>query len=214
MLLLAIATSPWRGSRTPDVSVPAAYDTVQSDSFADWCLRLRQSDERALEEVFAHTHDALVSFAATLTHDRAVARDIVQEAYVKLWQGRHRLDPQRSLRALLYRMVRNRALNLQRDHQNRLNLLADHFETQQTVTPDVEFDGNQLGRHLQDWMDELPERQREALRLSRFEGLGHHEIAEVMEISPRTVNNHLVKALRHLRDRVAAYAPHLINEPA
>jgi RNA polymerase sigma-70 factor (family 1) len=156
-------------------------------------------------------HDALVAYATTLTRDRASARDLVQEAFVKLWEAREHLDPARSLRSLLYQMVRNRGLNMMRNDQNRQELLVKHYEPAAPVMPDLDLDGNQLRQRLDGWMEELPERQREALRLSRFEGLAHDEIAEVMAISPRTVNNHLVKALRHLRQRVATYAPHLLQ---
>lgn len=182
------------------------------DPYSEWCRRIGASDGEALAELFHHTHDALVAYAATLTEDRAAARDLVQEAFVKLWESRERLDPKRSLRSLMYRMVRNRALNMHRDEQNRQSLLTERYQAHHPLTPDDEFDGSQLRAHLEGWMGELPERQREALRLSRFEGLAHDEIAEVMEISPRTVNNHLVKALRHLRQRVSAYAPHLLQD--
>jgi RNA polymerase sigma factor (sigma-70 family) len=57
----------------------------------------------------------------------------------------------------------------------------------------------------------VADRQREALRLSRFDGLSHEEIAGMMEISPRTVNNHLVKALKHIRDQIRAYEPNLLS---
>jgi RNA polymerase sigma-70 factor (family 1) len=194
--------------------VHATPAPTAKDPFADWCRGIRASDPRALAELFHHTHDPLVGYAVTLTGDRATARDLVQEAFVKLWERRERLDPSRSLRSLLFRMVRNRALNMSRDQQNRDHLLSEHFLADQPSTPDDELDGSQLRRQLERWMAELPERQREALRLSRFEGLAHDEIAEVMEISPRTVNNHLVKALRHLRQRVSAFAPHLLQDAA
>ena len=56
-----------------------------------------------------------------------------------------------------------------------------------------------LPKKLHEWVEQLPERQREAFELSRFEGLDHEEIAQVMQVSARTVNNHLVAALRQLR---------------
>ncbi|MDX1638495.1 MAG: sigma factor-like helix-turn-helix DNA-binding protein, partial [Balneolaceae bacterium] len=51
------------------------------------------------------------------------------------------------------------------------------------------------------WIEELPRQQQRAFELSRFEGLTHEEIAEVMEIAPRTVNNHIVAALKTLKER-------------
>lgn len=71
------------------------------------------------------------------------------------------------------------------------------------------MDAERLDDHLRAWIDELPDRQREALSLSRFEGLSHEEIAEVMEISPATVNNHIVRALKTLRGKVRSHHPDL-----
>jgi RNA polymerase sigma-70 factor (ECF subfamily) len=58
---------------------------------------------------------------------------------------------------------------------------------------------------LKNWITDLPERQREAFELSRFEGLDHDEIASVMNVSSNTVNNHIVAALKRLRDRYNVY---------
>jgi RNA polymerase sigma-70 factor (ECF subfamily) len=182
------------------------------DPFASWCRRLAASDGDAFEELFRATHGMLVRYAATFIHDHAAARDLVQDAYVRIWERRTTLDPRRSLKALLFRTVRNLALNRARDRRTRRDLLTDYEpDVYREPAPDAHVEGRELSRRLEAWIGALPERQREALRLSRFEGLSHNEIADVMDISPRTVNNHLVKALQHLRDCTAAYEPSLIR---
>ncbi len=182
------------------------------DPFVSWCQRLAASDSNAFEELFRATHGPLVRYAVTFTHDQTQASDLVQDVYVRLWERRTALDPGRSLKALLYRMVRNLALNRMRDQQNRRDLLMDYSPSIHTEpNPDAHVEGRDLRRRLEAWIAELPERQREALTLSRFEGMSHDEIADVMDISPRTVNNHLVKALKYLRDCTMAYEPSLIR---
>lgn len=183
-----------------------------SDPYSSWCRRLAASDANAFEELFRATHAMLVRYAGTFIRDHAAARDLVQDAYVRIWERRTTLDPRRSLKALLFRTVRNLALNRARDRRTRRDLLTDYEpDVYREPTPDAHAEGREFGRHLDAWISALPERQREALRLSRFEGLSHEEIADVMDISPRTVNNHLVKALKHLRDCTAAYEPSLIQ---
>ncbi len=149
----------------------------------------------------------------TFTRSTPASMDIVQDVFAKLWEVRHTLDPNRSLKALLYRMVRNLAFNHHRDTKNREakhNTMADYVSD--TVDRPDEVVGSEMLEHrLHEWIDELPDRQREALTLSRFEGLSHDEIAAMMEISPRTVNNHLVKALKHIRDQIRAYEPNLLS---
>jgi RNA polymerase sigma-70 factor (ECF subfamily) len=61
------------------------------------------------------------------------------------------------------------------------------------------------------WIKELPERQREALMLSRYHDLSHREIALIMRISPRTVNNHIIRALNHLNERIQTFEPAILK---
>jgi RNA polymerase sigma-70 factor (ECF subfamily) len=77
--------------------------------------------------------------------------------------------------------------------------------------PDAEVDTEMLKEMLDAWIHELPERQREAITLSRLEGLSHDAIAEVMDISPHTVNSHIVQAMKHLRSRLREHRPDLLS---
>lgn len=167
-----------------------------------WCRRIRQGDEGALEAVFRTQRDPLVRrVAALLGGDVATAHDVVQETFVRLWSHRDRLDPERSLAGWLHRTARNLALNRIRDTGTRAELLAEREAPgpARLERPDEALDRREFSRQMEGWLAELPDRQREAVRLTRFEGLDHREAAEAMDCSPRTVNNHLVRALRTLR---------------
>jgi len=182
------------------------------DLFRVWASRIRDSDPAALEAFFRAVHAPLVRYAERFVPD-AGAEDIVQDAFVRIWNGRERIDPSQSLKAFAYRTVRNLCLNRIRDGKTRETLLAERYEvpTHAMSSPDDDLDQSDLAVRLRDWIGALPDRQREALELSRFEGLSHEEVAEAMGVSPRTVNNHLVKALRTIRDRVRAYEPALLD---
>ncbi len=179
---------------------------AEHDPFPDWTRRLAESDHSALQSVFDATHDELVLYARRMVADEAVSKDLVQVAYIRLWNHREALDPERPVRAWLYRTVRNLALTRLRDERTRERHLSDWDDAPQWRDPGPEalLEANELGQLLQRWMAELPDRQREALTLSRFKGLSHEEIASVMGVAPRTVNNHLVRALRFLRERFEA----------
>ncbi|MEM1056029.1 MAG: sigma-70 family RNA polymerase sigma factor [Bacteroidota bacterium] len=180
-------------------------DSTEPSPHADWCRRIRGGDARAFEALFRDLHPGLVRFAGTLAESAAAADDLVQEAFVRLWERREKLDPTRSVRALLYQTVRNLGLNRVRDRATRkdkLDGLATETPGHVIIQPDAHAEAARTSDRLQAWVAALPDRQREALRLTRFEGLSHDEAAEVMGVSPRTVNNHLVRALRTLRDRL------------
>lgn len=176
--------------------------TNSADNYEQWTRSIRASDDRAFDCLFRALYEPLVRFAMKYTHSKATSCDIVQDIFVNLWQQRENLDPELSIQSLLYTSVRNRCLNYLRDHQKETVGLEEEF-VGETLKPDEENNSENHRKmdRLLDWIEALPERQKEAITLSRFEGLDHEEIAHVMLISVRTVNNHIVQALQTLREK-------------
>lgn len=180
-----------------------ASDHPETDRFPDWSRRLRRSDREAFAELFEAMHGPLIRYAIQLTNDEAQAYDVVQDAFLKLWAMRTKVDAGRSLKALLYTMVRNRSLNhlrLVQTRQSKIEAMST-MDSPPPVQADERIDADALARRIRKWINELPPKRREAFELSRFDGLSHAEIAEVMGITPRTVTNHIMMALQHVRDR-------------
>ncbi len=177
------------------------------DSFSQWSNRLRASDQQACSEIFEALHTPLLRYAIQLTRDEDAAYDVVQEAFIKLWTIRTKLDPERSLKALLFTIVRNKSLNHLRQIATQEARIAamPPPESARQPTPDETIDAKSLKERFREWISELPPKRREAFQLSRFEGLSHEEIADVMNLAPRTVTNHIMLALQQLRDRLQAY---------
>jgi len=189
-----------------------------ADDFSELCRRLRASDRAAYAAVFEALYKPLFRYVRSLTKDRAVARDLTQDVFVRLWDARESLDPNQSLKAYLYRTARNLAYNHHRNSETRSEKEDDirqdaDVQPAAPTPPDAAAEGEWLEERLRTWIADLPTRQREALVLSRFEGLSHDQIAEVMDISPRTVNNHIVRALKRLRNHVDDYKPDLLANP-
>lgn len=178
---------------------------LPADPFADWARRVAAGDRAALGELFDATYPALLATARRYTDDSAAAEDAVQETFVGLWQGRDRIDPDRSLRALLTVSVRNRLFNHARDTGRRRDIHAGLPETDAPEMPDALAAAALLGERIRGWIGELPPRRREAFWLSRADGLSYAEIATATGTSVRTVENHVGAALRHLRDRLARH---------
>ncbi len=178
-----------------------------ADLLADWTRRLRASDAAALDEVMGALHPPLLRYAARLTSDRDAAYDVLQEAFIKLWQTRATLDPALSLRAFLYRVVYHLALNHNRMKRRESAAYAALPAQDESAAPGPAeaLDAERLGAHIGRWIAELPPRRQEAFRLSRFDGLSHDEIAHVMGLSPATVTTHIMLALQYLRDRLHTY---------
>ena len=183
---------------------------MQDENDFDLCRRLKAADREALGEVYRLHRPHLVRYALSIVKDNDVAHDLVQDVFMYLWKLRDSLDETRPLRPYLYTMTRNRSMRHLRDertHQRKHDQIKGDAQARQEhfAWPSLKLDADSLAEHLQSWLQELPPRQSEALMLSRYQGLSHREVARVMNVSPRTVNNHLVRALDYLQQKVRAY---------
>jgi RNA polymerase sigma-70 factor (family 1) len=157
-----------------------------------------------VQREFADSRDALVQYAFSFLHDDAAAQDVVQDAFMRLWRHRTAVASGAPLRAWLFTAVRNLSLNSLRDERTRALIQSDvvaatAIAPRALARPDQHVETREVRETLQRAIAALPARQREALVLSRFNGLTHAEVANVMGCTARTVNNQLVRALERLR---------------
>lgn len=172
-------------------------------------LALAEGRREVFEMLFREWYTPLCRFACTLLSDRDDAEEAVQQVFVTLWEKREDLAIENSIRAYLYRAVRNTCLN----HLKHLRVRRNHAAYTQ-ATGSLESDGipaemaySQLEVRLASALDRLPAQCRLVFERSRFGGLKYAEIAAELSISVKTVENHMGKALRLLREELLAYAP-------
>jgi len=175
------------------------------DEYTGLATRLRDSDRSAFARLYRLTYRPLLQYAWNLTRSEDAARDVVQDVFLKLWYVRETIDPDRSLKALLYTMVRNRVLNYQRFESHFVDPLEEE-EAIDSESHSVEdrLEAEMLHTCFLSWIDRLPVRRREAFILSRIHGLNHYQISKVMKLSPATVNRHIILVLSEMRNRLAA----------
>jgi RNA polymerase sigma-70 factor (ECF subfamily) len=168
---------------------------------------IRGGDPVAFERFFRDWYPRLAEYAAHLTASRDTAEDAVQEVFVALWRRRDALPEADKLAAYLHRAVRNRALNQLRSGQ-RADSLDDRNESRlgQPDTAHAAVEEEELHVALERALATLGARTREAFLLSRRQGLTYNEIATTMDISVKTVETMMGRALRALRELLA---PHL-----
>ena len=175
---------------------------MSTEVFLNLTNQIIDSDEKAFEDLFRMLYAPLVKFSYKYVKDKSAASDIVQETFINVWQIRDDLSRNQSIKTYLFRAVRNLSLNHIRDEARVINglepkdLMADensNFDQSNKLLK------NKRMNMVRDWIRKLPERQMEVLKMSRFEGLSHKEIAEILDISKRTVNNHIVQAMKNLK---------------
>ena len=170
--------------------------------------RLQRGDDAAYEAIFRQWYAPLVATTAALLRDRGPAEEIVQDVMLELWRRRETLTLEQSLRAYLFQASRNRALN----HLRRLRVETRGEPTIAAAMPtpdqaDSEVREDELRVAIASAIAGLPDRCRDVFELSRIHGLKYSEIAATLGISVKTVEAQMGKALRVMREKLAAWLP-------
>ena len=166
-------------------------------------------DRSNFERLFKEEFTGLVVFAIQYVKDYEAAREVVQEAFVNMWSRREQIDPAKPMRAYLVTSVKNRSLNYLRDNKKFDSNLLIHEDLYPTpfFKPSDHLVTKELKEQIASSINELPEKCREVFLLSRDEHLKYQEIADQLEISVKTVETQMSKALQHMRTRLREYLP-------
>jgi RNA polymerase sigma-70 factor (ECF subfamily) len=170
--------------------------------------RVALGDAVAFEALFRRYHIALRKRAQRMLGSRALAEDVVQDVFLALWTARERLGITTSLGAYLHRSVRNAALRRAAPRSAAVLSLEELHEPDQSPAPPLVATGPSPLEHaehalLVDDLERataaLPPRAREVFTLSRLDQLSNREIAQRLNLSVKTVEMHLTRALAALR---------------
>ena len=157
------------------------------------------SDEKAFERFFKENYAMYCRFANGFTNDSDDAEEIVQNTFVKLWENRKSLVLGAQPKAYLFTMIRNACLN-QLKHISIREEYKLHNETERN-SPQEELNTEDQNLHdkIQQAIQNMPPQRRKIFEMSRLEGLKYREIAAHLNISIKTVENHMGSAMKDLR---------------
>lgn len=170
---------------------------------------LLSGEEETFEQVYKRFLRPLHVYAINILRDEEVARGMVQNVFLKLWERRGRITLTGSVQAYLYSSVYNECLN----HLRHQKVKVNHQQHVMHTHKDEHHAGMELldlKEKLQHALNELPEGCRTVFQLSRFEELKYQEIADRLSISIKTVEAQMGKALKLLRLKLADYLPLII----
>ena len=163
-------------------------------------LRIERGGEiAAFRELFDRYYAPLCRFAEFWLRDRASAEEVVLDVYTHVWQHAAELRITVSVRAYLFRAVRNRALNRLRDERP-AGISIEGPEPLFTNPEALQLEADEMMMLVAEAVSQLPDRCREVFRKSREEGLSNAAIADQMQISVKTVEAQITKALRRIRE--------------
>jgi RNA polymerase sigma-70 factor, ECF subfamily len=165
--------------------------------------RIAAGDRDAFATLVHRHQQAVLALAYRFLGRWDLAEDIGQEAFIRIWSGARRYEPRAEFRTWLYRVVANLCWDQRRRRGTALAPLRDECSTGMTDAA-LPSEQAELGERVRQAIGELPDRQRLALVLHRYDGLPHQAIAEITGWTAAAVESCLVRAYEHLRNSLSA----------
>lgn len=159
-----------------------------------------QGHKESFDALFRKYYQPLCRFANLFINDGDEAEEAVQAAFITLWENRSGIKIEKSVKAYLYQIVRNNALMLIRKVNTRKQYEQQFTELQENEIADKPISDEEINKLVLKGLSVLPDKCRTIFSLSRYDGLTYDEIAEYLEISPKTVENQMGIALQKLRE--------------
>ena len=163
--------------------------------------RLKKGDEEAFKQLFDIYYRQLVAYANKFLADLDLARSVVQDLFVMLYEKRDEINIHTSFKSHLYQSVRNRCLNIikrdkmkQEHHQHIFETNTDYSE---------QFDNleyTELENCISNAVENLPAQCKKIFKMNRYEGIGNQKIADELNLSKRTVETQISKALKIIKN--------------
>lgn len=170
--------------------------------------RIKRDDRLALNTLFASYYQPLCAFANRYLHNKEEVEEVVSDVFYVLWQKRKQLSIKKNLKAYLYVAVKNASFAVIRNRapltENLENIVFDESVTESN-TPENILSFKELENYFQLAVDTLPSRCKQIFLLKWKDDLSYHDIAELLGISEKTVENQLVKAMLKIKEDIRIY---------
>ncbi len=174
-----------------------AVEKVNIES--QWVKKILEGDAQSFESLFNAYCQKLINFSRRYVIDKQIAENIVQDVFVNVWTNRSNLDHSRSIKTYLFTAVKNnsfkylRHLNVEREHKDIM------FDVIESIDPAIKVEKNETADQVHQEINKLPEKCREIFSMSKIDKLKYSEIADILNISVKTVETQMGRALKKLR---------------
>jgi len=168
--------------------------------------KLRDGDVEAFEKLFRRFFYPLVAFACHYLDEPKAAEDLVQDVFVQVWSHREQLDPGRNIKTYLYTAVRNRAFKYARHLRGREHYRIHHIASAAAGdSPEQQVMSAEFHQAFEKSIQTLPVKCRTIFCMNRFDDLKYREIAEILDISIKTVETQMSRALKLLKKQLHSF---------
>ncbi len=172
---------------------------------AMYILALQKDSREAFDIIYKHYADRVYSLCMAHTKNRNLSQDIVQDTFLKLWESRHRLDPDGNLQSLIFTIARHRIVDSFRKQVAQVQFedysMLSNLQTADP-SPDRQLIYDDYVRRVEYCKQQLTRRESEIFEMSREKNLSVKDIAKILNLSPQTVKNHLTSSLKIFRSEL------------
>lgn len=190
LVLLALATKP---AKTLDK--------------AEIARNIKAGDHDAFKEFYDLHYDSLFRFLVSKNTSRETAKDLIQKAFIYIWEHRANIDPQKSLRAYIFQIAYTRMLNHHRDNK-KISTKEEVPQQHEYHTPEDSARASDLKRAINQAIDNMPEKRGTVFQLCFIDDFTYKEAAEALEVTPKTIENHMGLALKDMRKYLQNFVIH------
>ena len=170
-------------------------------------VKLQQGDSDAFLALYNHYHSALYHYILRFVKSPAIAEDVLQDVFLKIWEIKDRINPELSFKAYLYRICRNSVFKLLKkmavDESLRIEVMQQL--TQSVADADLKLLWQQYESILQTAINNLSPQRQKVFRLCREEGKTYDQVANELGISRNTVKEHMVLAMKLIKEHFEQY---------
>lgn len=168
---------------------------------------IRKGDKSAFETLFKSHYSQLCSYARQIISDPDLSEEIVQEMFFQMWQKKESLFIETSLKSYLFRAVHNGCLNHIKHHKIK-QAYAQYINDNQNITSENQYsmdESEELLNMVGKAVEQLPPERKKVFMMIRYEEKKYKEVAEILGISVKTVENQMGKAMQFLKEALKGY---------
>ncbi|OQP64050.1 hypothetical protein A3860_21805 [Niastella vici] len=170
--------------------------------------QIARGNQRSFEDLYRLFYARLLNFALLYVHKREIAEEVVNDVMINIWNKQQDLHQVQNLETYIFTAVRNRSLNYMSKNSSWHVLPDSTFEQGAIINlndPEKQLEWKEISFHLNQAIDQLPEQCKTVFKLIKEEGFRYKQVAEILNISSRTVETQLFRAIKKLDKVVGAY---------
>lgn len=176
------------------------------DDHGNLSAKIKSGDKAAFESFYRKHSSALTSFMRSKGLNQQEAEDLLQQAFLIIWENRIDIDPNRSLRSFLFTTAYRRMLNIFRDKKDTVPEYAYRL-TSDGQNPEESTETKEAIHQLHSALEKMPDKRRSVFELCYMQEFTYREAAEALGVTRKTVENHMALALKDLRKALKNYSP-------